>query len=100
MTRESDRLNAIITDFLSYSRGKSYQFAAVNVIPLLEDTLTLLQHRLAAENSGIRVVRKYSVSEAHVLADGDRLKQVFWNFCENALRAMAAAGNAHRIGRR
>lgn len=92
VTRESDRLNAIITDFLSYSRGKSYQFATVNVIALLEDTLTLLQHRLAAENSGIKIVRKYSVSEAHVLADGDRLKQVFWNFCENALRAMQQRG--------
>lgn len=92
VTRESDRLNAIITDFLSYSRGKSYHFGPVDLLPLLEDTLTLLQHRLTAENSGISVVRKYSVSEAHVLADGDRLKQVFWNFCENALRAMRQQG--------
>ena len=22
------------------------------------------------------------------MADGDKLKQVFWNFCENAVRAM------------
>lgn len=92
VTRESDRLNAIITDFLSYSRGKSYHFGPVDLLPLLEDTLTLLQHRLTAENSGVSVVRKYSVSEAHVLADGDRLKQVFWNFCENALRAMRQQG--------
>jgi len=27
-------------------------------------------------------------SEAWVLADGDKLKQVFWNFSENAVRAM------------
>jgi len=92
VTRESDRLNAIITDFLSYSRGKSYQFAPVNIIPLLEDTLTLLQHRLAAESSGISIVRNYTVPEAITLADGDKLKQVFWNFCENALRAMRQQG--------
>ncbi|MGA2694913.1 MAG: ATP-binding protein [Terriglobales bacterium] len=92
VTRESDRLNAIITDFLSYSRGKNYQFAPVNVIPLLEDTLTLLQHRLAAENSGISIVRNYALTEAFTLADGDKLKQVFWNFCENALRAMRQEG--------
>src|SRR6202041_1232847 len=41
--RESERLNNIITDFLAYSRGKQYTFARVNLIPLLEDTLTLLE---------------------------------------------------------
>jgi two-component system sensor histidine kinase PilS (NtrC family) len=86
--RESDRLNNIITDFLAYSRGKQYTFARVNLIPLLEDTLTLLEHRLTAENSGIKLQRNFPKSEAWVLADGDKLKQVFWNFCENAVRAM------------
>jgi len=86
--RESDRLNNIITDFLAYSRGKQYTFARVNLIPLLEDTLTLLEHRLTAENAGIELQRNFPKAEAWVLADGDKLKQVFWNFCENAVRAM------------
>ena len=88
VTRESDRLNNIITDFLAYSRGKQYRFERVNLIPLLEDTLTLLENRLTAENSGIRLRRLLPPSEAWVLADGDKLKQVFWNFSENAVRAM------------
>jgi two-component system sensor histidine kinase PilS (NtrC family) len=92
VTRESDRLNAIITDFLAYSRGKQYRFERVNLLPLLEDTLTLLEHRLNAENAGIRVQRSFQVREAWVLADGDKLKQVFWNFCENAVRAMQKNG--------
>ena len=86
--RESDRLNNIITDFLAYSRGKQYCFERVNLIPLLEDTLTLLEHRLTAENTGIKLERSFPKSEAWVLADGDKLKQVFWNFCENAVRAI------------
>lgn len=90
--RESDRLNNIITDFLAYSRGKQYRFERVNLIPLVEDTLTLLEHRLTAEGSGIRIERRLPQSEACVLADGDKLKQVFWNFCENAVRAMKATG--------
>src|SRR3954466_7176488 len=52
VTRESERLNGIITDFLAYSRGKQYRFERVNLIPLLQDTLTLLEHRLIAENAG------------------------------------------------
>jgi two-component system sensor histidine kinase PilS (NtrC family) len=86
--RESDRLNNIITDFLAYSRGKQYRFERVNLIPLLQDMLTLLEHRLTAENCGITLQRSFSKSEAWVLADGDKLKQVFWNFAENAVRAI------------
>ena len=92
VTRESERLNNIITDFLAYSRGRKYEFQSLNLLPLLEDTLTLLEHRLASESSPIRVARKYAVREAWSMADGDKLKQVFWNFCENAVRAMRDGG--------
>ena len=92
VTRESERLNSIITDFLAYSRNKKYSFENVDLIPLLEDTLTLLQHRLHAENTGIKLERQYRVNKALVVADGDRMKQVFWNFCENAVRAMKKGG--------
>jgi two-component system sensor histidine kinase PilS (NtrC family) len=94
VTRESERLNNIITDFLAYSRGKQYRFERANLVPLLQDTLTLLEHRLTAESAGIQLVRNFSVSEALVLADGDKLKQVFWNFCENAVRAMKKTGGS------
>jgi len=92
VTRESERLNGIITDFLAYSRGKQYRFASVDLLPLLEDTLTLLEHRLVAENRGIRIERGYNFKEAFAMADGDKIKQVFWNFCENAVRAMSSGG--------
>jgi two-component system sensor histidine kinase PilS (NtrC family) len=92
VTRESERLNTIITDFLAYSRVRQYRFAKVDLLPLLEDTLTLLEHRLTVQNAGIRVERKYGVKEAWTSADGDKLKQVFWNFCENAVRAMSTGG--------
>jgi two-component system sensor histidine kinase PilS (NtrC family) len=92
VTRESDRLNNIITDFLAYSRGKQYQFRRLDLLPLLEDTLTLLEHRLSAERRPVRVERKFKVKQALTLADGDRIKQVFWNFCENAVRAMQEGG--------
>jgi signal transduction histidine kinase len=34
----------------------------------------------------------FAVPEAWVLADGDKIKQVFWNFAENAVRAMPKGG--------
>src|SRR5579863_8167915 len=92
VTRESQRLNAIITDFLAYSRTKQYHFKKVDLIHLIEDTLTLMHHGMTAEKTGITIQRSFPVREAWALADGDKLKQVFWNLCENAVRAMKHGG--------
>jgi two-component system sensor histidine kinase PilS (NtrC family) len=92
VTRESQRLNGIITDFLTYSRGKQYHFENADLVRLLEDTLTLMRHRMTAENTGITIESRFAMPEAWVLADGDKIKQVFWNFAENAVRAMRNGG--------
>jgi two-component system, NtrC family, sensor histidine kinase PilS len=92
VTRESQRLNGIITDFLAYSRGKQYHFEKADLVHLLEDTLTLMRHRMTSENTGITIESSFTVPEAWVLADGDKIKQVFWNFGENAIRAMRDGG--------
>ncbi len=92
VTRESQRLNSIITDFLAYSRNKQYHFDRVDLIQSVEDTLTLMDHRMTAEKTGITIERRYTVRQAWAIADGDRLKQVFWNLCENAVRAMKSGG--------
>ena len=59
---------------------------------------------MTAENTGITIESEFSVAEAWMLADGDKIKQVFWNFCENAVRAMGNGGTltvSHRApGRR
>jgi len=67
--------------------AKQYRFERVNLIPLLEDTLTLL-NTVSPRERGHQLERSFPKSEAWVLADGDKLKQVFWNFCENAVRAI------------
>jgi two-component system sensor histidine kinase PilS (NtrC family) len=92
VTRESERLNKIISDFLIYSRDKSYRFTVLDLVPLLEDTLTLLENRHQSGAAPMTVERKVNVSEALAAVDGDRIKQVFWNICENAARAMPDGG--------
>jgi two-component system, NtrC family, sensor histidine kinase PilS len=107
VTRESDRLNDIITNFLFYSRDKSYKFAVEDLVPLLDDTLTLLENRPPALSSslasgaaelgsasggGITIVRQYESQQALARVNGDKMKQVFWNICENAARAMPGGG--------
>ncbi len=97
VTRESQRLNSIITDFLAYSRTKQYHFDKVDLIELVEDTLTLMDHRMTAENTGITIERRFPVAHAWTVADGDKVKQVFWNFCENAVRAMKSVQGGGKL---
>ena len=91
VSRESQRLNQIITDFLDYSRVKTYHFADIDVVPLFEETLLLLEHDASAVGK-LRIVRHFKVRSLRARADRDALKQVFWNLCNNALRAMPAGG--------
>src|SRR5262245_7259416 len=90
ITRESSRLNSIISDFLVYSREKSFKFSRADLLPLLEDTLVLLANRSQAGN--LTIVREYGVPTAFAAVDSDRIKQVFWNLLENAVRAMEGKG--------
>lgn len=97
VNRESERLNNIISDFLTYTREKQYEFARVDLVPLLEETLTLLDNRNHLGRPGdqppeIKIVRNIVPEHAYTVADVNRMKQVFWNICENAVRAMPDGG--------
>src|SRR5215831_19200465 len=90
ITRESTRLNNIISDFLVYSREKSFKFSRMDLVPLLEDALVLLSNR--SQTKELTIVRDYALPEAFAAIDADRIKQVFWNLLENAVRAMQGKG--------
>ncbi|MBZ5490593.1 MAG: hypothetical protein LAO76_06650 [Acidobacteriia bacterium] len=90
ITRESTRLNAIISDFLVYSREKSFKFSRMDLIPLIEDALVLLANR--SQTKDLTIVRDYAVPDAFAAVDADRIKQVLWNLLENAVRAMQGKG--------
>jgi two-component system sensor histidine kinase PilS (NtrC family) len=91
VSRESQRLNQIITDFLDYSREKSYAFTDVDVAALMDETLLLIE-RDASARGKYEIKRHFSGRNLRARADRDALKQVFWNLCNNALRAMPNGG--------
>jgi len=90
--RESERLNNIISDFLMYSREKNYKFAQHDLLLLLDETLRLIENRPGRSGIEHRIVRNFQAREALAAVDTDRLKQVFWNLCDNAFRAMPEGG--------
>ena len=89
--RESDRLNRIISDFLSYARPRSIIQSKVNIGELLQQTFMLLRHS-AEINQGHRIEEEVPSKPALINADAEQLQQVFWNLSRNALQAMPAGG--------
>jgi two-component system, NtrC family, sensor histidine kinase PilS len=91
VSRESERLNNIITDFLNYSREKTYEFQEADVRVLLDETLTLMEKKPEV-GSKFQIVRAFNGQELRARVDANKIKQVFWNLCDNALRAMPGGG--------
>src|SRR6266849_516704 len=91
VSRESERLNHIITEFLNYSREKTYEFQEADVRCLLDETLTLMEKKPEI-GSKYQIVRAFNGQELQARVDPNKIKQVFWNLCDNALRAMPDGG--------
>src|SRR5580704_1885349 len=91
VSRESERLNHIITDFLNYSREKTYEFEEADVAALLDETITLMEKKPEVADK-YQIVRSFNGHELRARVDSNKIKQVFWNLCDNALRAMPEGG--------
>jgi len=92
VTKESERLNDIISDFLVYSREKKLQITELDLALILEDSVTLMRNHPHSVSTKVEIEYQQDMDHAPALIDGDRIKQVFWNLCENAMRAMPNGG--------
>jgi two-component system sensor histidine kinase PilS (NtrC family) len=88
---ESDRLNKIITDYLTYARPRTHSLVNVDVKELLSETFTLLRHDPTIKENHI-LETALPDRPVMVNADPSQLKQVFWNLARNALQAMPQGG--------
>jgi two-component system sensor histidine kinase PilS (NtrC family) len=85
-----DRLNRIITDFLTYSRPTLPVFQTFDICELLDETVELLQN-IDHDKGRIAFKKNYS-SPLIVRADPQKMHQVFWNLGLNAIEAMPEGG--------
>lgn len=84
--KEMDRLNRIITDFLSYARPSEPRRTRLDLSALLRETVFMIGHR-----KEIRVDEMID-DLLEIDGDGDQLKQVFLNLVVNAVEAMPDGG--------
>lgn len=88
----TDRLNQLLSKFLSLSKGESNnELELVDIVIVLEELLTLLRNQFLAQN--ISVNKIFEVNEAYVLASHGKLIQIFLNIIINSLDAMEDGGD-------
>ena len=89
--RETEKLNRIISDFLTYARPTPLNKKRCDINRLLNDTVTLLRNskeyqkkiKIAANLEGKRLITE---------VDPNQMSQVFWNLSINAIQAMSDGG--------
>jgi len=89
--RESDRLNNIITNFLSYATPKVGSFVEIDACEAIRDTVKLLRHSPEVTEK-LKLNEMLPTSPVFVSADSTQLKQVFWNLARNSINAMPDGG--------
>jgi len=89
--RESDRLNKIITNFLTYARPRVANFAETDVSEAIHDTFTLLKHSPDIKENHV-LKADFPDQPVFIAADSTQLKQIFWNLARNAIGSMETGG--------
>lgn len=101
--RETDRLNALITDFLQFARPNPPQRERVDFGALLEEIVQVfgyLRHPLDSGERGLGLDVELDAADGIELdADPRQLKQVFWNLLNNATQAMPSGGVVRIVAR-
>lgn len=89
--RESDRLNRIVSDFLTYARPPKIERAVIELSSLLSETIALLRN--SPELRPDHMIREEYPDEP-LLYQGDpnQMRQIFWNLARNAIQAMPQGG--------
>jgi two-component system sensor histidine kinase PilS (NtrC family) len=88
--REAERLNALVNEFLLFSRPEKAVDRSVEVNEVIKDTLEMLKNSPELSRP-IRIEKKLS-NNVWVHIDAQRLQQVIWNLVLNALQEMTNSG--------
>ena len=91
---ELDRVERRIAHLLKFAKEEDYAMAPTNLATVVDAALTQLRGKLAAAR--IAPVRNY-ITGPTIVADGEKLKQVFANVLDNAIDAFDGVPENRRV---
>jgi signal transduction histidine kinase len=93
VVQEANRLNAIVTDFLSFAKPQEPDFMPCKVDEVIEKNLTFLAPEV--DRNGYRIHKRFATDIPEIQADPGLLYQAFLNILMNAMQAMPEGGNIY-----
>lgn len=91
LSKESKRLNEILTDFLRYARPRAPQFEESDINELIRELVRGLE--VDSSTNNINIILSLSESLPPAPLDHDQLKQAILNITKNAIEAMKGSGD-------
>jgi two-component system sensor histidine kinase PilS (NtrC family) len=85
VTKEIDRLNHLITEFLDFAKPEAPMEDRIDLAQLLEETSQFLKNDLGNQN--LKIQTEFS-ENLIILGNRDKLRQAFLNIIVNAIQAM------------
>ncbi len=95
IVREVDRITGLVEELMVFARSETLRLAPVNLHRLIDEVLEVV----AAEPATAQVAfeRVFDPSIPELVADADRLTQVFLNLARNAVQALEEQGGRLEI---
>jgi two-component system sensor histidine kinase PilS (NtrC family) len=88
--REAERLNALVYEFLLFSKPAKAVEGSVDINQVINDTLVVLQN--SPEMPKTIEIRKILTDDLQIRIDPQQLQQVIWNLMLNAVQEMKGGG--------
>jgi two-component system sensor histidine kinase PilS (NtrC family) len=92
--RESERLNALISDFMLFAQPPQTHKVPGEIRKIIEETVQLFVHS-PSFHEGIQIFQPPTREDFQAMVDPSQMKQVFWNLLINAAQAMNNGGEIH-----
>jgi signal transduction histidine kinase len=90
ITHEINRVEGFLQNFLKYARPAKPQMQMVSIIPVIRETLQLMQPRFRQSN--ITVTENHEHENLRIKADPDMIKQIILNLVLNAVESIGQDG--------
>lgn len=92
ITRESERLNRIISDFLEFAGLRPPRKRTMSIGTCLDEVMTLLRNN-PAKSEDVEIELEQHATEVYLEVDDEQLRQVFLNLAVNSCEAMENGGS-------
>ena len=90
ITKESERLNGLLTNFLNFARPRPPRLRTVQLEPVLDNVLALAGH--GVRGKAVHFEKKTEPNLPPVECDSEQLEQVLLNLMINAIEASPEGG--------